>query len=333
MGADLVKNPQALVAANPQGAAALAAEQAARAKEAPQRVLSDLRSMVQAHAPQGTDPIADFSAKIKAMNPDASDADIAKLAALHAAGPNGAATPAPMVAAAIKAGTKAWHAVDPSEMGTLMQSLAPGEKDVVRQAVANQLVGQLETAGSKKDVADELIEGARPGSVAQQKLSLLFGDKPTLDSFIQRMEVERAMVPGSNAPDHVVEGIRQLAGKLFTHGSPVAAIGAAVPVALHGNPAGAAAMIAGSAIPAAVGAQNARVAGQIAPMIMRQGPDAIQSLIAQLSQSAPGALHPAVQAALAGGAGQLGGRAGLLAPQGQAPGQATGLLGAPVSGP
>lgn len=91
------------------------------------------------------------------------------------------------VARALEDGAKAWMTNDSRKLAQQVKSLAPEELETYRYGMASQLLEQLRSAQTNRDVALQLQQA---GKTVQKKLEVVFGSKEKFDEFMRRVSSE-----------------------------------------------------------------------------------------------------------------------------------------------
>ena len=202
---------------------------------------------------------------------------------------------------ALQDGAEAWGKSDVQGLTRKVASLSPDQLEQFRAGMASKLVDDLSASKTNRDVAAQL---ANAGRAEQEKLKVVFGDEPTFDKFMEQMKAEKQL-----AQLRSTTAGSPTAGRLAAASNALKAGGLGYLLATHP---GAAIPAAGALAARALAAHaNATQATELAPMLMRQGPDAISQLLDQLNAHGAPLVGPIASQAPA----VAGRAAGLLTPQ------------------
>ncbi|HZR02326.1 MAG TPA: hypothetical protein VFA81_04030 [Burkholderiales bacterium] len=193
---------------------------------------------------------------------------------------------------AVEAGVEAWGKSDTRALAKQMAAFSPAEQAEFRRGMASQLIDQLRSTSTNRNQAAQLMS-ASPAT--QDKLQIVFGDQPTFQKFVQQVESEAQLARLQKATGGSPTAPRTEAG--------AASVAAAMPKMLR---------FARSPLMSTLGLVNSAArqsaadavrtdAGKIAPMLMTQGPDAINQLLARLQMPQPGLPGAALGAPAAAG--------------------------------
>lgn len=195
---------------------------------------------------------------------------------------------------ALAAGAKAFNTGDVGALQQQVGALSPAELEQFRYGLAAKQIEQLGKAQTNRDLGSQIVNS---GPVSMAKLRTIFGDEPTMQRFMQQAQAE--------ANDAKLRGT-------FGGSATARRFGGNLRSTLYGG-LGAWALIHPHYLPyllgvqlAKTGAANAleRQGGEIAPMLMAQGPEAIRSALARIMALRTSLLPYAAQqgAQVAGGA-------------------------------
>jgi hypothetical protein len=169
------------------------------------------------------------------------------------------------VVRALEDGAKAWMTNDSRKLASQVKKLSVEELETFRYGMASQLLEQLRSAQTNRDVAAQLMQG---GKTLQAKLQVVFGSKQKFDEFMQRVASEADLGKMKGAVGNSATARRTAAA-----GFDPAELG------INAATGGASNAVTQMGAKLARGAMSRRTAAAEGPMLQTKGAPAIESLL------------------------------------------------------
>lgn len=198
----------------------------------------------------------------------------------------------------LKNGVLAMKNDDSRQLRADIAEMTAEELDEFRTGMASRLFTDLRKTAKNHNAAARILDA---GDAVQDKLMVIFGDKPTFDRFMKLADWERTMA-----------GTKNVTGGSQTHRRGAAAdyYGQAslAPPAQSMTPGGLVRTAINKTVGPLIQRSNARVASKVGKKLLTQGSPAIEKMLMQLESPTGQLLNRGLLGAMGGGSGLLSSR-------------------------